>query len=544
MYLFGLALMVVALPLSKYLISVTQFYLSGVLIIDNLNREKGIRFIKENSVIQKVLLFIPFGLAMIINAVILIFRKFFRKSNAPALIFVSIYLLHIIGLIFTNDFDYALKDLRVKLPIFILPLIISTSEALDKVKFRRLILIFVAAVIIGTLLCTNILLTKEVIDIRDISIFISHIRFSLMIVLAIFFLVYSIFERSPDKIFNRVIYFIILSWLVAYLFISVSLTGIVVLSITTFILLLYLIMKKKNLLARISTLAVIFIVAIVAIIYLNRIIKDVNKVNHVDLTKLEKVTGKGNNYWHDTTNKQTENGNYVWIYIATNEMRDAWNKRSDFDFDGKDKKSQDLKFTLIRFLTSKGYRKDTIGVSKLTDEEVRLVENGVANSFYHEKPNFHVRLYKTVWAFKMYQVTKNPSGNSVMQRFEYWRTSLKIIKENFWLGVGTGDMNQVFNKQYKKMNSSLEKRFRWRSHNQFMAIFIGFGIFGLIWFLFSFLYPPLKLKMFNDYYYLAFFIIITLSMLFEDTIETQAGVTFYAFFSAFFLFGRKSKAQI
>jgi len=36
-----------------------------------------------------------------------------------------------------------------------------------------------------------------------------------------------------------------------------------------------------------------------------------------------------------------------------------------------------------------------------------------------------------------------------------------------------------------------------------------------------------------------FFIIIVLSMCWEDTIESQAGVTIYAFFTSFYLFAKK-----
>jgi hypothetical protein len=39
-----------------------------------------------------------------------------------------------------------------------------------------------------------------------------------------------------------------------------------------------------------------------------------------------------------------------------------------------------------------------------------------------------------------------------------------------------------------------------------------------------------------DYLYITFFLIAVVSFLTEDTLETQAGVTFFAFFNSFFLF--------
>ena len=43
------------------------------------------------------------------------------------------------------------------------------------------------------------------------------------------------------------------------------------------------------------------------------------------------------------------------------------------------------------------------------------------------------------------------------------------------------------------------------------------------------------------FFYLVFFLIMVFSMLSDDTLETQAGATLFAFFMAFLLFGRKTK---
>ena len=126
-----------------------------------------------------------------------------------------------------------------------------------------------------------------------------------------------------------------------------------------------------------------------------------------------------------------------------------------------------------------------------------------------------------------------------MQRLEFWKTARAIIKENWLTGVGTGDLGRAFTQEYDKNGSLLDKEFRWRSHNQFLSIFASFGIVGFAWFIFSLIYPAIRLGKFHDFYYLSFFIIIILSMLTEDTLETQAGVTPFAFFTSFYLFAKK-----
>jgi O-antigen ligase len=82
----------------------------------------------------------------------------------------------------------------------------------------------------------------------------------------------------------------------------------------------------------------------------------------------------------------------------------------------------------------------------------------------------------------------------------------------------------------------LEQRWRLRAHNQYLSIAIGMGLVGLIWFLFTLFYPLLKLNMHANFLYVSFFAIAIISFLTEDTLETQAGVTFFAAFNSYFLF--------
>jgi O-antigen ligase len=129
----------------------------------------------------------------------------------------------------------------------------------------------------------------------------------------------------------------------------------------------------------------------------------------------------------------------------------------------------------------------------------------------------------------------------MMQRLEFWKASAGIIRENWLTGVGTGDMNKAFSDQYAKMHTKLAPGNRWRSHDQFLSILVGFGVFGLAWFLFSLFYPAARLKGFSDYFVITILMIGLLSMLTNDTIETQAGVTFFYFYYSFFLFSRKER---
>jgi len=543
LYFWGLILLVVALPLSRFMMSVAQFSLSSILILQFMSMDKIRHFNKRFTAYQKVLLFIPYFFYWAYLSLGQIMGKFLRKENLPAIVFTSLYVLHVIGLLFSVDFDYALKDLRIKLPLLVLPIIFTVSPLLDKKKFRTLMLFFATAVIAGTLISTYILLVRDIGNLRDISIFISHIRFGLLISIAIFIMGYYAIRDTEFNIYIRLLFAGLAGWLMFYLLLSASMTGMVVLFIAVFVMAIHYTLKKKNLYSRIIT-VVLILTPIILLVFIMGVITDVYKVHRLDLSALDKKTELGNYYWHDTTNLQTENGYYVWIYIATNEVRGAWNEISDLDFDGNDNRGQELKHTLFRYMTSKGLRKDAAGVAALTPEDVALIEEGEASSHYDDRSVLYIRLYKIIWETQQYFRTGNPSGHSAMQRIEYWKTSWLIIKQHPLIGVGTGDMNIAFEKQYEMMDSPLEPEFRWRSHNQFLSIAVGFGIVGILWFLFALLYPPIKTGRLTDYFYLSFFIIILVSMLSEDTIETQTGVTLFALFTSLFLFGKKDKTPI
>ncbi len=540
-YYLGLGLLLAALPFSNYMISVAQFMLAGVFITDGISKASVERFFNDYRPrpLTGAIVFIPFGLVWIVQGIARKMKVFFHRENAPAWALVSIYLLHVAGMFFTTDFGYAMKDLRVKLPLLLLPLILSTTLHVERRAFRLLMYLFIAAVTVATFISTYHLLFGQITDSREASIYISHIRFSMLIDIAIFAIFYLAVKKSEVLRHTRIILAVTALWLIAFLFLAAYMTGIIILAGTSAILLVYLIVHKRGLRVKIPVLVGVTAVIVMAFFYIRGIYREVNRVEPVDFSNLERVTAKGNPYWHDTGVDQVENGHYVWLYVSMDELRQAWNSRSPFDFDGKDKAGQELRYTLIRFLSSKGYRKDAGGVSRMTDEEIRLVEGGTASIVYVEKPTFYVRIYKIFWEYSRYLDTRNPSGHSVMQRIEFWRAAVGIIRENPATGVGTGDIKIAFADQYDKMGSLLDKEYRWRAHNQFLAITATFGFIGLAWFLFGLIFPAWRMKKFHDYYYLTFFIIIILSMITEDTLETQVGATQFAFFSAYYLFAKK-----
>jgi hypothetical protein len=541
-YIFGLAVMITFLPHSKIMISIAQFWLAGTFAMDRYNTRKWLEFYRNNPLWKSISGALPFSVYLLFNSILKGFRAFL--SNRPAVIFSSILLLHLAGMIYTVDFDYAFKDLRTKLPLFLLPLFIATAPAFNRRYFYGFMLLFAATVLARTLINSWNLFGGHFVDIRDISRSISHVVVALHVTLALFVLGYFIFKRRTFSIGWKILFGVVSIWFLAYPVFARSATGLVITSLTFIILGIIFLVRSRKLWLKICLFVFLVFSVCFSGIYFSRIVKEYYKVNPVDFSKLEKISPRGNAYLHNYASRETENGNYLYIYIQMEELQDAWSKRSSIPFNGHDKKNQVIGNTLIRYLTSKGLRKDAGGMNQLSDHEIRAIENGTANVIYTWKFSIRGQVYELLRGLDEYRKTGDPTGSSLLQRLEFWKASGGIIKDNWLIGVGTGDMNEAFQQQYEKMKSRLSPEQRWRSHNQFLSIFVGFGLFGLIWFLFAILYPPAALDKFRDYFFLVFFIIAVLSMMPEDTIESQMGVTFFAFFYSFFLFARKEEDKI
>jgi O-antigen ligase len=117
------------------------------------------------------------------------------------------------------------------------------------------------------------------------------------------------------------------------------------------------------------------------------------------------------------------------------------------------------------------------------------------------------------------------------------KTGWHIFTQNPFLGVGTGDVQASFDKAYDELNSPLKGDYRRRAHNQLLTFLITFGAIGFALVLFSFVAPFWSEPNARSLVYILFFVVAISSMLSEDTLETQVGVTFFAFFNSFLLQG-------
>jgi hypothetical protein len=461
-------------------------------------------------------------------------------SKRSTLIFCSFYLIYIVWLINTSDIPSGLQELKIKLPLLALPLAISLSQPLNKQEIRLVIFFFIAGVTISSL--TGVILRygsvlSGISDTRVLSLFIPHAHLAIMSVFAIFCSVWY-FYSSPDirKIFKYT-YLVTAIWLTVFLFILLSVTGILLFAFTTFLTIILYAYRSNSRLKRYSLVSILLLLVAVAAIYIVNEIKSFYKESDAYPFPLVQYTANGNLYQHFPDRKDRENGNKVWIYLNEDELKKEWNLRSHLAYDSLDMKGQELRFTLIRYLTSAGLRKDSLGLSSLSSRDIVNIENGIANKLFTEGKPIRSKIYDIIWQIDYYRNDGNPSGHSITQRIEFFKTGLNIFLRAPLFGTGTGDLNKEYELQYRLDKTLLIPSYRYQAHNQYLTFLISFGITGFLLISLCIAYPVIVTKRFNDYMFLIFSMIVLLSLFGEDEFETHTGISFFAYFYSLFIFG-------
>lgn len=448
------------------------------------------------------------------------------KQNKIILFLISFPLLFWIGFFHTDQWTLAINSYLMKLPMLIIPLGIATEAPLKRSEIKAVFYVYLGSVLFTTLYSIYFMFTHPIQDIREISVFISHIRFSLNIVLSIVIITFLIWNKEwRDRTLLPVLVLTGI-WFFLYLFISQTLTGIIILFILILFLMVYMFFYfKKRIEYRI--ISIMFFVLLVGLIsYVTIITVDYFHTDEKEIPA-QKVTKSGNLYWHNP-DTWVENGHKIEYYLCLDELKQEWPKRSQVPL-------EEVQHGLIRYLNSKGLHKDAEGIQQLTDEDITNVENGYANVDYTRGIGLKRSLYPTFFSLSLYQKFGKIHQSSLLERIELWKTSFTILKHNWLFGVGVGDHKTELDQQLKLQHSEITKKEK-GCHNQYLTIWLSGGIFLLFLFLIMMI-APLFFKMENRLLYLLFFILISVSMFTEDTINTHAGVTFFSFFNALILLG-------
>jgi len=461
------------------------------------------------------------------------FRRTF--TSAPAMVFLSIFGLHVLGLFWTTDLKWGTDLVRILLPILSVGAVLAGSARLSTPEFRTVLLLGAWSVIASTLVCL-VMRHGDAADYRSLSVFISHIRLTLLLCLAI--VVFLLDRGGP--LWLRIAGYCAVPWALLFINKLGSIQGFLIL----FVLAAVFVWRWVGGNGRTMKWGVRAALVALPLMTLWMGIKEVRaryRLPDPQLARTYERTVGWEMYTHDIVNPQTENGTHVWTWIAWNELHAAWPLRSSRGLDELDGKGHQLFGTLVRYLASKGERKDSLAVMALTDAQVREIEQGVTNVLHGQRSTLRERIDEVFFELEHYYAYGAANGHSVAMRLEFLKAGAAIAEREWIIGVGTGDTRTAFAEEYERMHSALSMEWRHRAHNEYLTLWISFGVFGLLWSLFAFWWPARKLRAWGDPLFIAWAVIFGISCFTDDTIETQAGATLFGLYYALFVFGAPRK---
>jgi len=496
LYLVGLAMMAIGLPVSEFLMSLSFMILALAWLINGPKKTQW-------------------------NAV---------KNNKLVWTGLILFLIPLVSFLWSENEGYALHDLRIKLPLLLIPFFIASYELKER-NFFILLALLIGSTFVGSIILYinyHYFQSDKHQDLREISIFISHIRFSLILDICIYILIYAAIKWRNKY---SIIAILMAMWFIYFIFFLGSGNGFIAL-LVIFIFGIALLLFKSPYKKLSYTIGLLFFAFSAYILYLsNHSYRSHFVVKNESYNDSKKVVKKGSDYFSLSNDKQLENGYYIWRNISNPELEKEWKAICSPEFIEVDASGQDIEGTLIRYLTSKALTKDSAGVHQLAKQDIENIQNGNYNYQQNEWNNLELRIDQLFYQLMAYYYQNDPGNKPFLQRVYYWRAAIEIIASNPFYGVGVGDIQVEFNKYFASEVKELDQKYWHHTHNQYLTYFVISGIFGFLAFLWAVFYPLSMYIKRNSILALAQ-IVLLFSFLSEDTLETQAGVTLYVLFLA------------
>ena len=503
LYLLSIAAFLIALPTSTALISCTAVALLIVWILTGDYKTKWNRLI----------------------------------HNKSALLLMSIPVIYLIGLCFTQNFSVGLQEFNKSLYWFIFAFVLGSSAPISYKKTVRLLGIYILVVSVATGVALYRLMfldTVQFSDFRSVT-WIDHIPFSYQIAFAVWLIAYFIFNGKSNCV-QKILLLILLHFLVIALFSLKSFTGYLYFGVMSVTAIIMLILQTKKKILKYTFLCLALFIFIFPVLYVSHCVQKFYDTTEYHMDEIAKYTAHGHLYAHDFKDKTIENGNYIGLFLCEEELIPLWNAHSKTLYNSTTSAGYPFRSVIIRYMSSKGLTKDAQGFAQLSQDDIDNIEKEIPNYIYAEnKLMVYPRIYETIWEMDQYKVGINPQGKTLGQRIDQAVFAINIIKNRPWLGVGLGNNAKAYDEVIEQTSSNLGFQKTGSSHNQYLNYFIRFGILGTLYILSILIYVFIKGRKNNPFLITIFFVSMLAANMGEANWETFIGINFFTFFFCFLM---------
>lgn len=462
---------------------------------------------------------------------------FTSKPHKPPL-FSAHYMMGMFGifllaLVWSVDYNEGFNSIRMVVPLLSLGVSLCYTPSFKSWEKRWLIIAL--NLTLTFIVSYNIYFYSlyKPLDIRDMSVFGSHIRLGLVLVSVIILDTYYFSKKQFYLLLFPLLF-------LGYLIFAFSLTGLLLGSIALFMTcLLYFIKNRKWSLLTILILfklSLTFFLILSTYSYYQKHFKPAD----LDISSLPLTSSHGHFYENRKSN-DVENNNYVYTLVCREELVEVWPERTGEDLFSLDDQGQHIYWTLLRYMTSKGMSKDRDGVLLLSEEDISNIKKGYTNISLVEASSYEKKLYEIISAYLNTQKGTHSSTSSISDRLKSQKIALKS-ERNFWLGAGTGSIKSLMEKSAQKNSINYDYKL---PHQQWISILLEQGfVFMTILLLASFylIYQAYQYQ----WHYATIICIAFLSFLNEDTLNTQMGISYFCFALASYMLiaPKKTKEKV
>ncbi|MDR0940610.1 MAG: O-antigen ligase family protein, partial [Bacteroidales bacterium] len=412
-------------------------------------------------------------------------------------------------------------------------LMFGTLPTLNHKQFFAIVCIFTASVVACSVYNFVYFLytTPQNTDVRHASIFMWYIRFVLFCLIGVVVCVYYVLFQKHIQLlrYAKILFVCACVWLIFYLIFIKSITG----YIGLFIISVLSIYERVRSYKKYDFLIVFCILCTLLGVRVGYEAHFFLNPDEIDAEKLDTHTAQGNKYMKFYQRGFIENGHWNNLYVCKQEIVDNWHLYSNVPLFETNVKGFAVYDNLKRYMTSKNLRKDAEGLTQLTVEDIRNIEDGYSNYRFTSQFDLGSRIYETLEEGYMKSKGHNPQGNSIMQRFVFWRVSFHVFMENKLFGVGPKYYQEQLYKHYAHL--TLDEKYWHQTHNQFLRILTTYGIVGFACFVLTLLLIPLLTRKKMTMLSVAWYSIFIISMTNDDTLASLYGIMFVSFFCGLFL---------
>jgi hypothetical protein len=509
LYLISLAAVLIALPTSIALLSGLAFALPIIWIITGDYKTKWNRLI----------------------------------NNRNALLLCSIPFIYLIGLCFTNNFSVGFQELNKSSYWFIFAFYLSSSPPISYKNTCRLLGIYVLVVSIAAAVALIKLFFIDTFlfsDFRAVT-WVDHIPFSYQIAFTIWLIFYFIIHEKFPWV-QKLVLLLLIAFLFITLFSLKSFNAYIYFGVMSITALFMLIWKAKKKLLKITISGLTILLIVFPVFYVYHCVQKFYNITEYNADEIEHYTSNGNKYEHDFNDKSKENGHYISLFICEEELMPLWNAHSKKQYNSITSAGYPLNSVVIRYMTSKGLKKDAEGFMQLSPKDIANIENEFTNYIYAEnKLAVYPRVYETIWEMDIYRNSQNPNGKSLPERVEQVILAFDIFKKHAWFGIGLGNNAEAYDEAIVETGSKLAHQDMGWVHNQYLNYLIRFGILGALYILGVLICVFIKGRKNNPFLITIFFVSMLAANFGEANWETFVGINFFAFFFCFLMWANTKR---